>query len=123
MGSAGLGSDSSPATASSLGGTVSAQEGVGFCIGSAGLGSAVPTGVGAAGSSGGFDLAASTVGVPPPSPSDGPLSSGSSGSVCGSNAGVTSGSSSSSALETTAASWISLATNGLVSRAGTTGAV
>jgi len=123
MGNAGLGSDSSPATASSLGGTVSAQEGVGFCIGSAGLGWAVPRGVDAAGSTGGFDFAASTVGFPSPATGEGADSSGSSGSVCGSNDGVTSGSSSSSALDTTAASWIALATIGLVSRAGTTGAV
>ena len=123
MGSAGLGSDSSAATASALGGTVSAHDGVGFCIGSAGFGSAVPRGAGATGSSGGLDLTASTVGAPSPETGDGSLSSGSSGSVCGSNDGVTSGSSSSSELETAAASWIALATNGLVSRAGTTGAV
>jgi hypothetical protein len=123
MGSAGLGSVSSAATISSLGGTVSAHEGVGFCIGSAGLGSAVPRGVDAAGSTGGFDIEASTVGAPSPLTTGGTVSSGSSGSVCGSNAGVTSGSSSSSVVDATAASGLALAINGLVSRAGTTGAV
>ena len=123
MGSAGLSSVSSAATASPVGGTVSAQEGVGFCIGSAGVGSAVPGGVDAAGSTRGLDVAASALGVPSPMTSGEPVSSGSSGSVCGSNAGVTSGSSSSSAVEAIAAFSLAFGINGLVSRGGTTGAV
>jgi hypothetical protein len=121
MGSAGFGSVSSSTTAMLAGGFVSAHDGVGFCIGSAGFGSLVPGDIDAPDSIG-SDVAGSTAGVAALSGREVPASSGSSGSVWGSNDGVTSGSSSSSAPGAMAAPGLALASNGLVSR-GTTGAV